>query len=103
MATVRRSARRVCYVTGTRAEFGLMRSTLRVIREHPRLRLQLIVTGMHLDHAHGRSIEQIRAEGWLNAGEHATVPWKNDRGTSLDVAAATGGAMQSIAAALARL
>src|SRR5690349_8725867 len=67
--------RRICFVTGTRAEFGLMRSTLEAIRAHPKLELQLVVTGMHLDPSHGRSLDQIRKDGW---NVNAVVPWKGD-------------------------
>ncbi len=56
--------RRICYVTGTRAEFGLMRSALKAIRSRSGLELQLIVTGMHLSHEHGRSIRQVRRAGF---------------------------------------
>jgi GDP/UDP-N,N'-diacetylbacillosamine 2-epimerase (hydrolysing) len=56
--------RRVCYITGTRADFGLMRSTLRRIAADPMLRLDLIVTGMHLDALYGATVAEIDAEGW---------------------------------------
>ncbi len=56
--------RRVCYITGTRADFGLMRSTLRRIAADPMLRLELIVTGMHLDALYGATVAEIDAEGW---------------------------------------
>jgi UDP-hydrolysing UDP-N-acetyl-D-glucosamine 2-epimerase len=64
--------RRICFVTGTRAEFGLMVPVLRAIRAHPRLQLQIVATGMHLDRRHGQSVEQIRRDGWPLK---ATVPW----------------------------
>ena len=38
--------RRICYISGTRADFGLMRSTLQLIRDHLELDLSVIVTGM---------------------------------------------------------
>src|SRR5258707_9348980 len=47
----------ICFVTGTRAEFGLMKSVLRAIESDSRLQLQLIATGMHLDPAHGDGVE----------------------------------------------
>src|SRR3954470_17497394 len=78
---------RVCFVTGTRAEFGLMRSVLEAIRAHPRLKLQLIVTGMHLHARHGRSIDDIRNDGWKI---DATVPWR--AGSSAHAQAAATGA-----------
>jgi UDP-N-acetylglucosamine 2-epimerase (non-hydrolysing)/GDP/UDP-N,N'-diacetylbacillosamine 2-epimerase (hydrolysing) len=64
--------RRICFVTGTRAEYGLMRSTLVAIRDHPQLELQIIATGMHLSAEHGRTIRNIRTDGWK---VDATVPW----------------------------
>ena len=41
------SARRVIYVTGTRADFGLAEHMLQCINTHPQLELALLVTGMH--------------------------------------------------------
>ena len=83
--------RRICFVTGTRAEFGLMRSTLLAVTHHPGLNLQIIATGMHLDPGCGRSIRQIRAEGW---SIDATVPWKpapDSTGTAVAMGKATAG------------
>jgi UDP-hydrolysing UDP-N-acetyl-D-glucosamine 2-epimerase len=39
---------RVCVVTGTRAEFGLLRPVMRAIHEHPKLELAVIAAGSHL-------------------------------------------------------
>jgi len=86
--------RRVAYVTGTRAEFGLMCSTLRAIQRHPKLELQLVVTGMHLSRAHGRTVDGIRKAGWAI---DATVPWKGN------VAEATGATTRDLSKAFAKL
>ena len=92
MPVARRS---ICFVTGTRAEFGLMRSTLAAIRDHPAVRLQLVATGMHLSAAHGRTVDTIVADGFT---VDATVPWAGD-----GLAGQTGLATAGIAAALDRL
>lgn len=55
--------RKVVYITGTRADFGLMLSTLRAIHDHPALELSLIVTGMHLSSEHGRTVTEVEASG----------------------------------------
>lgn len=55
--------RRICYVTGTRADFGLMQTSLQAIHEHPALSLELLVTGMHLSAAHGQTVHEIRDAG----------------------------------------
>src|SRR3712207_2710716 len=94
-----RPTRTVCFVTGTRAEFGLMARSLQSIRDHPRLRLQLVATGMHLDRSRGYSLGEIRRAGWT---VDATVPWRADP-TPAGTAAATGRAMAGLAAAYGRL
>ncbi len=92
--------RTICYVTGTRADFGLMQSTLRAIRSHPNLRLQLIATGMHLDSAHGRTIDEIRKDGWTL---DAPVPWKPAKDNLNTLAEQTGLATSRLAASFAKL
>jgi GDP/UDP-N,N'-diacetylbacillosamine 2-epimerase (hydrolysing) len=56
--------RRICYLTGTRADYGLMASTLDAIAADPRLELELIVTGMHLSVHHGSTVREIEAQGF---------------------------------------
>jgi GDP/UDP-N,N'-diacetylbacillosamine 2-epimerase (hydrolysing) len=90
--------RRICFVTGTRAEFGLMRSTLQAIQSHPALQLQIIATGMHLSAAHGKTLRSIQAEGWH---VDATVPWLS--ASESQNAMATGRALAGIATKLDRL
>lgn len=55
--------RRICYVSGTRADFGLMQSTLAAIHAHPALALDIVATGMHLSAAHGNTVDEIAAAG----------------------------------------
>lgn len=56
--------RKICVITGTRAEFGLMRPMLDGLKAAPDVALQLIVTGAHLADGHGSTIEEIRAAGF---------------------------------------
>ena len=53
--------RRVLYVSGTRADFGLMQRTLAAIAADPRLELGIAVTGMHLLAAYGDTVSEIEA------------------------------------------
>jgi GDP/UDP-N,N'-diacetylbacillosamine 2-epimerase (hydrolysing) len=55
--------RKVCYITGTRADFGLMASTLKAIHADDALELDLLVTGMHLSADHGHTVDEIEAAG----------------------------------------
>lgn len=56
--------RRICVVTGSRAEYGLLRWVLEGIRESPALELQLVVTGTHLVPAHGLTYREIEKDGF---------------------------------------
>ncbi|EGV27990.1 UDP-N-acetyl-D-glucosamine 2-epimerase, UDP-hydrolysing [Thiorhodococcus drewsii AZ1] len=56
--------KRICVVTGTRAEYGLLRWVMEGIRQSPVLELQLIATGMHLSPEFGLTVEAIEADGF---------------------------------------
>lgn len=59
-----RRRRRICVVTGTRAEYGLLRSLLCAVQGHPALELQLIATGTHLLRAFGATASRITRDGF---------------------------------------
>ncbi|MEM7289382.1 MAG: UDP-N-acetylglucosamine 2-epimerase [Pseudomonadota bacterium] len=65
--------RKVVYISGARADFGLMRSTLRRISEAPDLDLSIIVTGMHLSDAYGLTVSEIEGAGLPIAARVETV------------------------------
>lgn len=54
--------RKIAYISGTRADFGLMSPVLSAIEKHPNLKLQLYATGVHLMPEFGNTIEHIRAK-----------------------------------------
>jgi GDP/UDP-N,N'-diacetylbacillosamine 2-epimerase (hydrolysing) len=56
-------SRRIVYLSGTRADFGLMNATLQRIAGTPGLALWVAVTGMHLSAAHGCTADEVRASG----------------------------------------
>ena len=59
----RRPPRRIIYLSGTRADFGLLRSTLLRIATNKAMDLRVLVTGMHLSDAHGNTVDEIRDSG----------------------------------------
>ena len=52
--------RKICVITGTRAEFGLLYCTIKAIEEHKDLQLQLIATEMHLSPEFGLTYKEIK-------------------------------------------
>lgn len=91
--------RHVMAVTGTRADFGLMRSTYALIEHDPRLSLSLLVTGMHLNPLHGDTVAEVRASGWRIATE---VPVDTHTRSALSMAQGVGTMVIGIADVLAR-
>jgi GDP/UDP-N,N'-diacetylbacillosamine 2-epimerase (hydrolysing) len=63
--------RKVAYLTGTRADFGLMQATLRAIDSHPDLDLSVIVTGTHLLPEFGNTAVDVESAGFRIA---AAIP-----------------------------
>lgn len=57
-------ARKICFVTGSRADFGLLVWPMRAIQEAPGLTLQLVATGMHLAPEFGYTFNAIREAGF---------------------------------------
>jgi GDP/UDP-N,N'-diacetylbacillosamine 2-epimerase (hydrolysing) len=56
--------RKIAVVTGTRAEYGLMKNIIRKLHEDNELELQLIVTGSHLSERYGYTINEIIEDGF---------------------------------------
>ncbi|WP_150046516.1 UDP-N-acetylglucosamine 2-epimerase [Methylomonas rhizoryzae] len=56
--------RKLCVITGSRAEYGLLYWLLREIVNDPDLQLQLVATGMHLSPEFGLTWQQIAADGF---------------------------------------
>ena len=55
--------RKVAVVTGTRAEYGLLKPLIKAIDADVSLKLQLLVTGMHLMSDFGNTYLQIEDDG----------------------------------------
>lgn len=56
--------RKICVITGTRAEYGLLRWVMQGIKDDPELTLQIIVTGMHLSPTFGLTFKEIEKDGF---------------------------------------
>ncbi|WNL33039.1 UDP-N-acetylglucosamine 2-epimerase [Arcobacter cryaerophilus gv. pseudocryaerophilus] len=58
--------KKICVVTGTRAEYGLLYWFLKEIESDKELQLQVIVTGMHLSPEFGLTYKEIEKEFKIN-------------------------------------
>lgn len=59
--------RRICVVTGSRAEYGLLYWILHDLRDRTDVELQLVVTGMHLSPEFGLTVREIESDGFAIA------------------------------------
>lgn len=57
-------SRKICVVTGSRAEYGLLRWVMQGIRETPGMELQVVTTGMHLAPEFGSTWREIENDGF---------------------------------------
>lgn len=55
---------KVCVVTGSRAEYGLLYWVMRDLLEDPEIQLQVLATGMHLEPRFGMTVDVIEADGF---------------------------------------
>lgn len=74
--------RQIGVVTGTRAEYGLLKPVMEAIVEHDSLDLRLFVTGMHLSSRHGTTLTEIRSDGF-SVDQTVTMLMAGDSGISM--------------------
>ncbi|MBE8022672.1 UDP-N-acetylglucosamine 2-epimerase, partial [Escherichia coli] len=57
--------RKLLYVTGSRAEYGIMKRLLKSLKDDPDIDLSIIATGMHCDSEYGYTYKTIENDGFL--------------------------------------
>lgn len=95
-----KNKRRICVVTGSRAEYGLLRPLIEEIKNDAGLRLQLIATGMHLSPEFGLTFREIERDGF-RIDEKIEILLSSD--TPVGVSKSMGLAMGGFAEAYKRL
>ena len=56
--------RKICFVTGTRADYGIMTPLMKEIAASPEAKLQIIATNMHLSPDYGMTVNEIIKDGF---------------------------------------
>lgn len=77
----------ICVVVHSRANYGRIKSVMREVDEHPKLKLQLIVGASALLERYGNAIDQIREDGFE---PDATIHYMIEGGTPTTMAKSTG-------------
>jgi GDP/UDP-N,N'-diacetylbacillosamine 2-epimerase (hydrolysing) len=77
--------RKICYISGTRADFGLMKCSLQAIDQDEELKLEVVVTGMHLLSEYGNTYREICDAG-LNVIGKVKVALSGESGSQMSTA-----------------
>ena len=56
--------KKICVITGSRSEYGLLYLLLKNIKNHKSLQLSLIATGSHLSSEYGNTYREIEKDGF---------------------------------------
>jgi UDP-hydrolysing UDP-N-acetyl-D-glucosamine 2-epimerase len=76
----------IAILTTGRQDWGILHSTAVAIRSHPDLELRLLVGGTHLSARHGRTIDDVRADGF---DPDVVLAWPDGDDATADPSAAT--------------
>jgi GDP/UDP-N,N'-diacetylbacillosamine 2-epimerase (hydrolysing) len=71
--------RKIAAITGTRAEYGILKSVFKEIEASKELQLSLIVSGMHLSSEFGHTIDEINKDGFKIAAKIAALHREDTR------------------------
>ncbi len=89
--------RKVAVFTGNRAEYGLQHPILKAVDAHPQLDYRLLVSGAHLDNNFGRTLDEIRKDGFRIDAE---VKIEMDSNSRISTAQAIGSGVLAVSRAL---
>jgi len=92
--------RKICFVSGTRADYGILTPVMRAVRDSNSLELCLVVTGMHLMKEFGWTIDEIAREGF-EITEKVDISYQKDSG--LEMAISVGKAVGGFAEAFGKI
>jgi UDP-N-acetylglucosamine 2-epimerase (non-hydrolysing)/GDP/UDP-N,N'-diacetylbacillosamine 2-epimerase (hydrolysing) len=56
--------RKICFITGTRAEYGLLSRLMKMVQDDNSTQLQIIATNMHLSPKFGNTYQEIENDGF---------------------------------------
>lgn len=95
-----RHRRKICVITASRADYGLLYWLMKEIKDDSSLTLQIVVTGMHLESRFGKTYRQIQKDGF---NIDAFVDMKLESDTDIGIAKSCAREISGCAVALKRL
>lgn len=56
--------KKICFITGTRADYGIMKPVMEALAANENIELQIIATNMHLSEDYGTTVKEIEKDGF---------------------------------------
>lgn len=79
--------KKICFVTGTRADYGILAPVMREIANHADVALQIVATNMHLSPNFGMTVNEIEADGFkVDSKISSLMPGASAEATVLSMA-----------------
>ena len=65
--------KKICFITGTRADYGLIKPVMQKFKNSNDFELYVVATGMHLSHEFGYTIDEIKNDNFIIHEEVETL------------------------------
>jgi UDP-N-acetylglucosamine 2-epimerase (hydrolysing) len=66
MSSVNKNIKKIVFLTGTRADFGKLKSLIKITQESETFEVHIFATGMHLNKMYGLTSNEIYKAGFIN-------------------------------------
>ena len=92
--------KKICFITGSRAEYGLLQLLIKKVNSDKDLKLQIIATGMHLSERFGYTFKEIEEDGFFIDSK---VEMLQSSDSELDLVKAISVGMEGFSKVIAKL
>lgn len=79
--------KKICFITGSRSEFGLMKNLIKKCYQNKQFKIHLIVTGSHLLKEHGFTFKEIIKENIKISKKVKIIDFKKNKNTPVTISA----------------
>ena len=73
------SKKRIIFLTGTRADFGKLKSLMQISQDSDLYEIHIFATGMHMNSKYGKTVDEIFKAGFGNIYQYITLRDKERR------------------------
>ena len=78
------SMKKIVFLTGTRADYGKLKSLMKVVQNSNKFQLHIFVTGMHMLEKYGATFKEIEKDGFKNIYKY--INQKSNCHNQMDIA-----------------